>query len=72
MSTTSTDTAQQPPAEGRPDPGVPGADDPAGGPADPNADLPERLARRIGDPGAGVVTGEPDLLPDVEPPDNPM
>lgn len=80
MSTTSTDTAQQPPAEGRPDLGIPGADqepnpnadDPAGGPAGPTADLPERLARRIGDPGAGVVTGEPDLLPDVEPPDNPM
>lgn len=38
----------------------------------PEDELPERLGERI-DPGsAGIASGEPDLLPDVEPPDGQM
>lgn len=57
------------PAEGRPDPGLPGADQPDA-PSDPGADLPERLGERIyGGSGQGIATREPDLKPDVEIPD---
>ena len=60
------------PAEGRPDPGIPGADrpDPPPGRED---ELPERLSERIyGGGGQGLSTGEPDLKPDVEIPDETM
>ena len=57
------------PAEGRPDPGIPGADLPET-PSDPGANLPERLGERIYGGGAeGIAAGEPDLKPDVEIPD---
>lgn len=56
------------PAEGRPDLGRPGADTPAPR-TDPHDELPERLAKRIEREPVGIATGEPDLLPDVEPPD---
>jgi len=60
------------PAEGRPDLGIPGADrpDPQPGPGD---DLPEKLSERIyGGAGQGIATGEPDVKPDVEIPDESM
>ena len=60
------------PAEGRPDLGIPGADHPDP-PPDRDADLPERLGERIEKgPGAGIATGEPDLLPNVEVPESTM
>lgn len=59
------------PAEGTPKMEFPSAD--TDFPADRNDDLPERLGERTeSGPDRGMVTGEPDLLPDVEPPDNPM
>jgi hypothetical protein len=70
------DTTREPrapgddPAEGRPDFNLPGAERPE--PDDPDADLPERLGERIENgPGSGVA-GEPDLVPDVEVPENTM
>jgi hypothetical protein len=65
------DTPSEDPAEGAPKMEFPGADTELSG--DRNDDLPQRLGERI-DPGPdrGIATGEPDLLPDVEPPDNPM
>jgi hypothetical protein len=60
------------PAEGRPDLGIPGADTPDA-PAGRGDDLPERLADRINGGGdAGIASGEPDLKPDVEVPDETM
>jgi hypothetical protein len=42
-------------------------------PDDPNADLPERLGRRITEgSNSGIASGEPDLVPDVEVPDATM
>jgi len=42
-------------------------------PDDPNADLPERLGERIEHgPGTGIAAGEPDLVPDVEVPEETM
>lgn len=59
------------PAEGEPKMEFPGADTQF--PADRDDDLPERLGQRIDSgPDRGIATGTPDLLPDVEPPDNPM
>lgn len=60
------------PAEGRPDLGIPGADrqDVPPGPQD---DLPERLGERIENgSSSGLATGEPDVLPDVEVPEETM
>ena len=61
------------PAEGAPKMEFPGADTEL--PADRDDDLPQRLGERIDsgpdrDSGAdgGIAAGEPDLLPDVEPP----
>ena len=68
-------TAEEPgtePAEGRPDLGIPGADreDPPAGHED---DLPERLGQRIENgSSSGLATGEPDVLPDVEVPEETM
>lgn len=60
------------PAEGRPDLGIPGADRPDVQPGRED-ELPERLSERIyGGTGQGLVTGEPDLKPDVEVPDESM
>ena len=60
------------PAEGRPDLGLPGADHPKPGP-DRDDDLPERLGERIEHgPTDGVASGEPDLLPNVEVPQETM
>lgn len=60
------------PAEGRPDLGLPGADHPQPAP-DREDDLPERLGERIEDgPAGGVASGEPDLLPNVEVPEETM
>ena len=65
------------PAEGAPKMEFPGADTEL--PPDRNDDLPQRLGERIGsgpdrDGGAegGIASGEPDLLPNVEPPNNTM
>ncbi len=70
-----TDTTETPgtnPTEGRPDLGIPGADHPDP-PPDRNSDLPERLGERLANgPGAGIATGEPDLLPNVEVPEETM
>ena len=60
------------PAEGRPDLGIPGADRPDAQPGRED-ELPERLSERIyGGGGQGVSTGEPDIKPDVEIPDETM
>jgi hypothetical protein len=60
------------PAEGRPDLGIPGADRPDAQPGRED-ELPERLSERIyGGGGEGLATGEPDLKPDVEVPDESM
>jgi hypothetical protein len=60
------------PAEGRPDPRIPGADRPDATPG-PEEELPERLGERIyGGRGEGIATGEPDLKPDVEVPEETM
>ncbi len=59
------------PVEGGPRMEFPGADTEL--PGDRSEDLPQRLGERTeSDPDRGIATGEPDLLPDVEPPDNPM
>ena len=55
-----------------PDPGItPPADrEPPDSPGD---DLPERLGKRIQNgPGTGIASGEPDLVPDVEVPEETM
>jgi hypothetical protein len=65
----------RPPAEGRSDLDLPGANrepELPDGPSDPQADLPERLGRRIEGQDDGIASGEPDLLPDVEVADAPM
>ncbi len=60
------------PAEGRPDLGIPGADRPDVEPGR-NDDLPERLGQRIENgSSSGMATGEPDVLPDVEVPEETM
>jgi hypothetical protein len=60
------------PAEGRPDLELPGADRPEL-PADPESDLPERLGERVETgPGGAIATGGPDVLPDVDVPDESM
>lgn len=64
-------TPSEDPPEGGPKMEFPGADTEF--PADRNDDLPEGLGQRIeSGPDRGIAAGEPDLLPDVEPPDNPM
>ncbi len=70
------------PAEGRPDIDLPGADRPEPRPEPPDApnvpDAPEterqeRLGERIEHGlGAGIASGEPDLIPDVEVPEETM
>lgn len=60
------------PAEGRPDLGIPGADreDQPQGTQD---DLPERLGERIENgSSSGIAPGEPDVLPDVDVPEETM
>ena len=70
--TSAGDPAGQDPAEGRPDMGIPGADR-QDVPSDRNADLPERLGQRIENgSSSGLATGEPDVLPDVEVPEETM
>ena len=59
------------PAEGRPDLGIPGADHPTELPGRED-DLPERLGERISGDDQGLATGEPDLKPDVEVPQETM
>ena len=59
-----TDMSPQP-AEGRPDLGLPGADELDEMPGREN-ELPERLGERIAGDDRGIATGEPDLKPDVE------
>jgi hypothetical protein len=75
----SNDTRPDPgadPAEGRPDMGLPGADRPEPRPEPPDApdtDRPERLGDRVEKgPGSGIAAGEPDLVPDVEVPEETM
>jgi hypothetical protein len=69
-----TATPGRDPAEGRPDMNVPGADRDDREPPDaPNTELPERLGDRVENgPGPGIATGEPDLVPDVEVPEETM
>ena len=60
------------PAEGRPDLGLPGADRPEVPPGSQD-DLPERLGQRIENgSSSGLAAGEPDVLPDVEVPEETM
>lgn len=60
------------PAEGRPDLGVPGPDRPEVPPGRQD-DLPNRLGERIENgSSSGLAPGEPDVLPDVEVPDETM
>lgn len=63
--------ASNDPAEGRPDLGIPGADRPDAQPGRED-ELPEKLSERIYGGGQGLATGEPDLKPDVEIPDETM
>jgi hypothetical protein len=57
---------------GAPDPGA--TPSPGHEPPDtPDADLPERLGDRVANgPGPGIASGEPDLVPDVEVPEETM
>ena len=60
------------PAEGRPDLGIPGADR-QDVPTGSQDDLPERLGQRIENgSSSGLASGEPDVLPDVEVPEETM
>jgi len=60
------------PVEGRPDLGLPGADR-QDVPPGKDDDLPERLGERIENgSSSGLATGEPDVLPDVEVPEETM
>ena len=70
---TSNESSGQP-AEGRPDLGIPGADrdDPPGATPGREDDLPERLGERIYGGAQGIATGEPDVKPDVEVPEETM
>lgn len=66
------DTPGGEPAEGRPDLGIPGADrdDRPDGLQD---DLPERLGERIENGSSSAIApGEPDVVPDVEVPEETM
>jgi hypothetical protein len=74
-----TDTPRNPdpePAEGRTDMDLPGADHPGPRPdlpETPEAELPQRLGERIENgPGGGAASGEPDVLPDVDVPEETM
>ena len=70
--TMGTTTGSGDPAEGRPDMGIPGADR-QDVPPDRNDDLPEKLGQRIENgSSSGLATGEPDVLPDVEVPNETM
>jgi hypothetical protein len=65
------------PAEGGPEPGLPGADretpPPLEAPGQPGDELPARLGERIGvGPGGGGAIDDPDLLPNVEVPETAM
>ena len=60
------------PAEGPPDLGLPGADR-RDAPQGHEDDLPERLGQRIENgSSSGLAAGEPDVLPDVEVPEETM
>lgn len=62
----------QDPVEGRPDLGLPGADR-GDIPPGRQDDLPERLGKRIENgSSSGLAAGEPDVLPDVEVPEETM
>ena len=70
--TTAGTTGGPNPAEGRPDLGLPGADR-QDVPPGREADLPERLGQRIENgSSSGLATGGPDVLPDVEVPEQTM
>jgi hypothetical protein len=72
ITTTPASTGTSPePAGGRPDLGIPGADREGELPGRED-NLPERLGERISVGGQGIATGEPDLKPDVEIPDETM
>ena len=62
-----TEVPSEDPAEGAPKLEFPGADTEY--PADRNDDLPQRLGERIDSGPDGIASGEPDLLPNVEPPE---
>ena len=60
------------PAEGRPDMLLPGADHPAPAP-DGEQELPQRLGEQIdAKPAEGGAIDDPDLLPDVDVPEETM
>lgn len=75
MATTRTHPSPQldtDPVEDRPAMDLPGADRPAPEP-DREAGPPQRLGERIeGKPGEGGAIDDPDLLPDVDPPETAM
>ena len=72
MSGSAADTPGGEPAEGRPDLGIPGADR-EHRPSGSQDDLPERLGERIENgSSSGLAPGEPDVLPDVEVPEETM
>jgi hypothetical protein len=65
------DAIDRQPPDGRTPGDAPGRG--PGMPDTPDADLPERLGRRIENgPNAGIAAGEPDLVPDVEVPEETM
>jgi hypothetical protein len=59
------------PVEGRPDLGIPGADR-QDVPTGPQDNLPERLGQRIENGSSSGLAAEPDVLPDVEVPEETM
>jgi hypothetical protein len=77
-----TDTPTTPgrdPVEGPPEMELPGADrpephpEPRDTPDAPDTDVPERLGERIEHGlGGGIAAGEPDLIPDVDVPEETM
>ena len=73
VTTPPTAAAGREPAEGRPDLGIPGADRQDVPTTDRHDDLPEKLGERIENgSSSGLATGEPDVLPDVEVPEETM
>ena len=61
------------PVEGRPDTGLPGADQGSGLPGAQDDHLPERLGERIENGSSSAIApGGSDVLPDVEPPETTM
>ena len=59
--------------DGEPEMRLPGADQGSGLPGTSDDNLPQRLGERLENgSSSSMATGEPDVLPDMEPPDTTM